>query len=162
MPILRIRTDTGGKKLRLIWRIREFLWLQRDPVTHTIEMAVFAGQCAIEIIARVNLQPGFGCQYFEHPSRLSILQPSRKFRLFGGTLVEGEIMVVATAEADLLVPAGADGISNPARLTEIERGAGDRLQPACGDEPRIDRGKGRAGISAYGGRRPLARPRRRG
>ncbi len=113
-----IKPRTG--EMRIVGRVREHLGLQRNAVTHPVEVSVFAHQGADQMVARVNLQARSGCPHFEHASGARIFKASCQFGGAGEAGVECKVVVIAAAQDNLRIPAIANALVDLSRAGEIE------------------------------------------
>lgn len=101
--------------------------------------AIFAGDLAVQEIAGVELQAGFGGGDFQDATGGGLGNASLEGH-FSVRIVNDPVVVVATAEFELFVvlaDAGADGRGGG----EVKRGAFDGAQFAKGDERAVNRGE---------------------
>src|SRR3989337_292347 len=107
VPVWRGRVDSRGAELRLIGSVGKLLRLKRETVTHAVKAAVLAGVGPVEEVAGIELDPRIGGEDLEHTARSRILNPCGEARLGGLALIEHEGVIVAAADAELLVEAAA-------------------------------------------------------
>jgi len=78
------------------------LGLQAESVAAVVDGAAFADFDAVEEIAAVELDAGFGRQHFEHAAGARLVDGCREDRLSLGGL-EHVVLVVAVGASELLV-----------------------------------------------------------
>src|SRR5262245_5935500 len=108
------------------------LSLEAETISFAVDAAVFTRDRAVEKIARIELQPGFGRSHLQRSSGGWLVHFGRQ-RESGGGSGQDPVVVVATANRHLRVFA-ADARADPCRLSEIEWCFVDGCQFARGDE----------------------------
>ncbi|KAG5719920.1 hypothetical protein E4T56_gene15533, partial [Termitomyces sp. T112] len=131
--------DAGGNEIGMVGRIGKLLRLQRDAVAHAIDVPVLAQHRAVDESACIELDPRLGGKHFQHPARGPVGQTRQELGRLGQPRVDGEIVVVAARDRQLLVMPVAQGLAHHAPLAKIKGRARHRAQFAGGDQGSIDR-----------------------
>src|SRR5439155_2263777 len=113
------------------------LRLETEAITLLIDPSPFAGDRAIEKVARVELQSRLGCRDVERTTGRGIGDAGRVLKAFSGTR-EDEVVVVAEAAPELRM-VFPDALADRCRLPEVQWRAGHRGELAGGNEHRVDR-----------------------
>src|SRR3954471_22316859 len=103
-----IEPRTG--KVGMIGRVREDAGLQADGVALAIGALGFAEEGPVHEVAGIELDSRRGDAHFHYPARARLFDAGRGPQSTGGA-IHDEVMVIAAAEADLLVARVADAIT---------------------------------------------------
>ena len=133
MAIFRARFQTDGAEGRAVGGVGEHLRLQRHAVAHAIGLPALAGQAAIEEIARIELHAGLGRQHLQHAARCRVGKAGEEARRARALAGDHPAMVVAVADADLVMGGVAHPRADHPGRAEIEGGACDGGEVAGGD-----------------------------
>src|SRR5437667_1943495 len=86
----------------MVRRVREMLRLHAEGVAEIIDSTAFASQCAVEEVARIELQARLRREHFQHAARRWFFHPREQAER-AARFVEHPIMIVALAELKLLI-----------------------------------------------------------
>src|SRR5438270_666369 len=104
----------------MIGRVGEMLRLERDAITHPIDLAAFSDGRAVDEIARIKLEPGLVAEDVHAPSGDGILQTSNQSGCPAGRPANNIIVIVAATDDDLRMRV-ADPFLDQMRRAEVER-----------------------------------------
>ena len=138
------RAEDGGGEGRVVGAVREVLGFEAEGSAAGVGAAVAALVFFFEVIGGVELDGGFGGEALERAAG------DRVFDFGGGAefasgAVDDEVVVVALAVLDREEVGFVDAVADAGRFEEVERGAGDGEDLACGDESGVGVGVGTAG-----------------
>src|SRR5579859_3427372 len=104
----------------MIGRVREMLCLEAECIAAFVDVALFAGHCAVEKVSGIELDAGLSGGNFKHTSARGIVGAGGEDETgVSGLAVENEVVVVAVAKDELFV-AVIDARANFRRLGEVE------------------------------------------
>ena len=115
------RAQNRRREIGVVRRIREVLCLEAHRAPSSVDVPVLADGAAIQLVARIELQPRLGRGDVERAARHGILEPGGVARRCAiSAAAQHEIVVVPIAASDLLV-IRVDARANLGRLPKIER-----------------------------------------
>src|SRR5690242_1711010 len=99
-------------KMRMVRRIWKMLHLQGKRGEWSVRMTTFAAGTVMRAASTIELKPRLGREDFEHAPATRFDQSSGK-RQFGAAAIEHEVMIVPTADVQLIVVSTDVGADSP-------------------------------------------------
>lgn len=131
----------GAGEVGVVDGVGEMLGLQAEAAAVRVGLPGFAGEGAVEEIAAVELQAGFGREHLEHAAGVRFVQARGQHRLGAAAGRQREVVVVAEAELQLRV-VGRDALADRMRRGEVKGRAAHGGDFAGRDQAAIHRGVG--------------------